>query len=100
MNTKKLFTPLSSLLAAASLLAACGGQPAATSAPAAPSGATSTPAAQTGAKPYIPIISKGFQHQFWQSVKAGAEKAAGDLNVNITFEGPENESQVDKQIEM
>ena len=46
---------------------------------------------------YIPIISKGFQHQFWQAVKLGAEKAAGELNVEITFEGPETESQVDKQ---
>jgi len=49
---------------------------------------------------YIPVISKGFQHQFWQAVKLGAEKAAKELNVKITFEGPENESQVDKQMEM
>jgi ribose transport system substrate-binding protein len=52
------------------------------------------------AEPYIPVISKGFQHQFWQAVKMGAEKAAKQYNVKITFEGPENESQVDKQIEM
>ena len=51
-------------------------------------------------KPYIPVISKGFQHQFWQAVKQGSEKAAKDLNVDITFEGPESESQVDKQVEM
>ena len=37
---------------------------------------------------YIPLISKGFQHQFWQAVKVGAEQAAKDLNVRITFEGP------------
>src|SRR5205823_3607335 len=47
-----------------------------------------------------PRISKGFQHQFWQAVRQGAEKAAAQYNVTITFEGPENESQVDKQIEM
>jgi ribose transport system substrate-binding protein len=52
------------------------------------------------AEPYIPVISKGFQHQFWQAVKLGAEKAAKQYHVRITFEGPENESQVDKQIEM
>ncbi len=46
------------------------------------------------------MISKGFQHQFWQAVKLGAENAAKDLNARITFEGPENESQVDKQVEM
>jgi ribose transport system substrate-binding protein len=49
---------------------------------------------------YIPVISKGFQHQFWQAVKLGAEKAAAELKVRITFEGPENETQVDKQLEM
>jgi ribose transport system substrate-binding protein len=54
----------------------------------------------SGSKPYIPVISKGFQHQFWQAVKAGSEKAAKEFNVDITFEGPESESQVDKQIEM
>ncbi|MGI9951842.1 ABC transporter substrate-binding protein [Moorellaceae bacterium AZ2] len=55
---------------------------------------------EPGKKPYIPLISKGFQHQFWQAVKLGAEKAAKDYNVDITFEGPESESQVDKQIDM
>jgi ribose transport system substrate-binding protein len=51
-------------------------------------------------KLYIPLISKGFQHQFWLAVKAGAEKAAKDFDVTITFEGPENESMVDKQMDM
>ncbi|PWU69739.1 ABC transporter substrate-binding protein [Gracilibacillus dipsosauri] len=51
-------------------------------------------------KPYIAIISKGFQHQFWQAVQSGAEKAAEEFQVEITFEGPESESQVDKQMEM
>jgi ribose transport system substrate-binding protein len=58
------------------------------------------PAIQSAGKPYIPLISKGFQHQFWQAVKQGANQAAKDFNVNITFEGPESESMVDKQIEM
>jgi len=49
---------------------------------------------------YIPIVSKGSQHQFWQAVKAGAEQAAKDFDVRITFEGPENETMFDKQIEM
>jgi ribose transport system substrate-binding protein len=46
------------------------------------------------------VISKGFQHQFWQAVKQGSEQAAKDLNVDITFEGPESEAMVDKQVEM
>ncbi|MEN3185762.1 MAG: ABC transporter substrate-binding protein [Atribacterota bacterium] len=49
---------------------------------------------------YIPMISKGFQHQFWQAVKKGAEQAAKDYGVTITFEGPESEAMVDKQIDM
>jgi ribose transport system substrate-binding protein len=49
---------------------------------------------------YIPLISKGFQHQFWQAVKLGAEQAAKAANVKITFEGPETEAMVDKQIDM
>ena len=49
---------------------------------------------------YIPVISKGFQHQFWQEVKLGAEKAAKEYDVDITFEGPETEAMVDKQIDM
>ncbi|QHQ35127.1 ABC transporter substrate-binding protein [Algicella marina] len=49
---------------------------------------------------YIPLVSKGFQHQFWQAVQAGAEKAADEEGVRITFEGPDNETMVDRQIDM
>jgi len=49
---------------------------------------------------YIPVISNGFMHQFWVAVKVGTEKAAKDFGVTVTFEGPESESQVDKQLEM
>ena len=49
---------------------------------------------------YIPLISKGFSHQFWQAVKLGSEKAAAEFGVDVTFEGPDNEGQVDRQIDM
>ncbi len=49
---------------------------------------------------YIPLVSKGFQHQFWQAVKSGAEQAADEYGVTITFEGPDNETMVDRQIDM
>ena len=91
MKTHVRFSHLWLLLVVALLLVACPAPAAAPAAPAEPAAA---------AKPYIPIISKGFQHQFWQAVKAGAEQAATDLNVDITFEGPETEAMVDKQIEM
>ena len=78
--------------------AACGGTPASTASSSPSASPSSSPSA--AAKLFIPMISKGFQHQFWQAVRQGAEKAAAQYNVTITFEGPENESQVDKQIEM
>ena len=49
---------------------------------------------------YIPLVSKGFQHQFWQAVKSGAEQAGKDYKVKVSFEGPETEAMVDKQIDM
>ena len=87
----------SALLAPALALAGCGGS---TSSPPSTAAAGGGGAKQVNADTYIPVISKGFQHQFWQAVKQGAEKKASELGVKITFEGPDNESQVDKQIEM
>lgn len=48
----------------------------------------------------IPLVSKGFQHQFWQAVRTGANQAAEEYGVRITFEGPDNETMVDRQIDM
>ena len=53
-----------------------------------------------GDKPYVALVSKGFQHQFWQSVKKGADQAAEEFDVTVTFEGPETEQVVDKQLQM
>ncbi len=94
MSSKKLFVILS-LVVAATVLAACAAPAATTAAPV----ATTAPTA-VAAKPYIPVISKGFQHQFWQAVKQGVLQAGTDFNVDVNFIGPETESMVDKQIEM
>ena len=53
-----------------------------------------------GDEPYIAIVSKGFQHQFWQAVKEGAEAQAEREGVRITFEGPAAETDVEDQIDM
>ena len=53
-----------------------------------------------GDKPYIAIVSKGFQHQFWQAVKQGAEQEAKKEGATITFEGPATETEVEAQINM
>jgi ribose transport system substrate-binding protein len=57
-------------------------------------------AAAEGGKPYIAVVSKGEQHDFWQQVKLGANAAADTYNVDITFEGPASESDVQDQVEM
>jgi ribose transport system substrate-binding protein len=53
-----------------------------------------------GSKPYIAIVSKGFQHQFWQAVKKGAEDEAKKEGATISFDGPASESEVESQINM
>ena len=82
MNTKKMLFIILGVLLIMSMLVGCQQEP------------------EGSEKPYIPVISKGFQHQFWQAVKNGSEQAAADLDVEITFEGPESEAMVDKQVEM
>jgi len=49
---------------------------------------------------YIALVSKGFQHQFWQAVKQGAEQAAEEFGVRVTFEGAEEEGNVEQQIQL
>jgi ribose transport system substrate-binding protein len=57
-------------------------------------------AASTSEELFIPLISKGFQHQFWQAVKTGAEQRAAELGVRITFEGPASETEIQAQLDM
>jgi len=58
------------------------------------------PESGKGDKPYIAVVSKGEQHDFWQQVRRGAVDASGDFDVAITFEGPPSESDVQIQVEM
>jgi ribose transport system substrate-binding protein len=53
-----------------------------------------------GDQPYLAIVSKGFQHQFWQAVKQGAEQEAAKQGIRISFEGPASESEVEAQVTM
>lgn len=62
--------------------------------------AACAPTAAPAGKLYIPVISKGFQHQFWQAVKTGADKAGVDLGVEVYFNGPEGEAAVADQVNM
>jgi ribose transport system substrate-binding protein len=52
----------------------------------------------TGKKLTIAVIPKGLTHVFWQSVKAGADKAGAELNVDIKWDGPQKENDTAGQI--
>ena len=65
-----------------------------------PSGGSSTNSGGGGEQPYIAIVSKGFQHQFWQAVKQGAEEEAKAKGAKITFEGPPTEQDIEQQVTM
>jgi ribose transport system substrate-binding protein len=46
----------------------------------------------------IAVIPKGTTHIYWKSVEAGANKAAAELNVKVTFIGPQREDDRSQQI--
>ena len=46
----------------------------------------------------IAVIPKGTTHEYWKSIKAGAEKAGQDLGVNIIWHGPLKENDRAQQI--
>lgn len=112
---KKLLSVLLASAMAAMTLAGCGG-PAETTAPAAETPAAETPAAETPAAEEpaaaeeapaddarigkIYLVSKGFQHQFWQAVLQGANEAAAEYGVEIDFQGPDTESDIAQQVNM
>jgi ribose transport system substrate-binding protein len=108
---KRICALFAAVLAAAMLFAACAPKTTPQKSPSpgttiTPSGQPASPGqspaqspAQSGQAPYIAIISKGFQHQFWQTVYAGSQVAAKDYGVTITFEGPQSESDVAAQID-
>ncbi|MEV1011486.1 ABC transporter substrate-binding protein [Streptomyces sp. NPDC049881] len=53
-----------------------------------------------GDGPLISIVSKGFQHQFWQAVKQGAEEEAEARGARVTFVGPATEADVEGQMDL
>ncbi len=49
-------------------------------------------------KKVFAVIPKGTAHEFWQSVHAGANKAAGEENVEIAWNGPAAETDFNDQL--
>ena len=52
----------------------------------------------TSGKPQIAVIPKGTSHVFWQSIHAGAEKAAQEVGVSVIWRGPLREDDRSSQI--
>lgn len=48
---------------------------------------------------HFEIVSKGFQHAYWQAVLKGAENKAKELGVTINFVGPADESATAEQLQ-
>jgi ribose transport system substrate-binding protein len=53
---------------------------------------------QESGRTTIAVIPKGTSHVFWQSIHAGAAKAASELNVDIIWRGPLREDDRDSQV--
>ena len=113
MKTRKLMAALLSTVMVVSALTACGGSgnkttstksatsaTSATSTTSTASSAKSSAAATTdGGTKHIDVIAKGFQHQFWKAVELGTQNAAKEFGVEVTFQGPDNESAIAQQVE-
>src|SRR5687767_2596630 len=67
-------------------LSACGGN----------SGAPAE--SSTGSGLTIAVIPKGTSHAFWQSIRAGAERAGRELGVTVIWRGPLREDDRDLQV--
>lgn len=105
-------TAASSAAPAASSAPAAAASTAAASTAAASTAAASTAAASTAAASAatpdgkglkFEIVSKGFQHQYWQAVLKGANdeaEATGVGKANINFVGPDSESDISQQVQM
>lgn len=79
------------------LVAGCGKSATPTSAKPAENSVTATPA-PAAVRKEIAVIPKGLAHQFWLTVKAGAEAGGKEIGYDIVWQGPAKETEVAKQI--
>ena len=63
-------------------------------------GATESKDASENSKPYVAIIAKSTTSAYWKSTFAGAKAAGTAYNLELSFEGPENEEDYETQNEM
>ena len=101
---KKLLSALLCVAMVASLVVGCGAKEEA-AAPEAPATEEAAPEAEAEAPEaeggyHFEIVSKGFQHAFWQAVYKGAETKAAELGDTMNFVGPNSESDIADQVQM
>ena len=110
---RKVLSALLSVAMVATLLVGCGSkaeeaapaaEPAAETteeaAPAEEAAATEEAAPAAEGEMLIYLVSKGFQHQYWQAVYQGAQEAAAELGVKMEMVGPATESDIADQVQM
>ncbi len=97
MKRKFLASVLALALCVVSFAACGGGEAEPTETTSAESGGETKSA---GGGYSFEIVSKGFQHQYWQAVLQGAEEAAAELGDEINFVGPASESDIADQVQM
>lgn len=104
MRKKKVIGLAMAATLIAGMLAGCGGGGATTAAPSpeATTAASDDTQAKTddGKELYVYLVSKGFQHQFWQAVYKGAQEKAEELGVKMEMQGPNTESDIQQQVQM
>ncbi|MDO5672628.1 MAG: ABC transporter substrate-binding protein [Actinomycetaceae bacterium] len=89
---RKSFAAIAAVAALSLTLAGCGGG--------AGGGADAADGKGYPESKTIYLVSKGFQHQFWQAVKQGALDAGEEAGYKVEFVGPDKETEVDKQMSM
>ena len=52
------------------------------------------------AKTYVAVITKSTTSQYWKTTFAGANAAGAEYNLEVTFDGPENEEDYETQNSM
>src|SRR5438105_3033868 len=55
---------------------------------------------QSSRKKVIGVVPKGTAHIFWQSVQAGAIAAGRDLGVEVVWNGPSQETEYSRQVQI
>jgi ribose transport system substrate-binding protein len=58
------------------------------------------PAAAVEGTLKIAVVPKGTTHEFWQTIKAGADAAGRDFDAQILWNGPKSETHVQDQIDI